>query len=129
MLTRRKRGKYSLSVRIKGNMAWSKYLSDFEHTVADLTADNGYDCVVCGHIHKPKKEQRETPQGNILYLNLGDWVENHTALEYSFKRWKLYHKETDKLGPFFLDPASKQLDINVIISSINSKSLGQKKEV
>jgi len=129
MLKRKKRDNYFLSGRIKGNKTWSKYISDFEHTVTDLAADNGYDCVVCGHINEPKKEYRETPQGNILYLNSGDWVKNRTALEYSFKRWKLYHNKTDKLGPFFVDPALKQLDINAIISSMNSKPLVPIKEV
>ncbi|MFT5736778.1 MAG: UDP-2,3-diacylglucosamine pyrophosphatase LpxH [Maribacter sp.] len=97
----RKREKYSLSWKIKANKAQSKYKLDFEHTVTGLAANNGYDCVVSGHIHEPKKEQRETSQGNILYLNSGDWVENRTALEYSFKRWKLYQNEKDKLNSFF----------------------------
>jgi UDP-2,3-diacylglucosamine pyrophosphatase LpxH len=86
ILKKRKLEKYSLLDKIKDNKAQSKYISDFEHTVTDLAADSGYDCLFCGHIHEPKKEQRETSQGTILYLNSEDWVENRTALEYSYKR-------------------------------------------
>jgi UDP-2,3-diacylglucosamine pyrophosphatase LpxH len=128
-LKMRKQEKYSLSGKIKGSKARSKYSSDFERTVTDLAADNGYDCVVCGHIHEPKKEQRETSQDTILYLNSGDWVENRTALEYSFKRWKLYQNEKDKLRPFFEETTLNQMDINELVASINSKKLVPLKEV
>lgn len=33
---------------------------------------------------------KENKNGSTTYLNLGDWVENLTALKYNKKRWKLY---------------------------------------
>ncbi|MFT6797661.1 MAG: phage regulator Rha-like protein, partial [Maribacter sp.] len=61
--------------------------------------------------------------------NSGDWVENRTALEYSFKRWKLYQNEKDKLRPFFEETTLNQMDINELVASINSKKLVPLKEV
>jgi hypothetical protein len=39
----------------------------------------------------------KTDKGEALYLNSGDWVENLTALEYSEKKWSLYHYK-DEFG-------------------------------
>jgi len=118
-LTRMGREKYSLSKRIKNSVKGAiKYVNDFEKTAADLAIENGYDYVVCGHIHQPKKEQYENKNGVCTYLNSGDWVENLTALEYSFKRWKVYHYNNDKLSPFYADEELKELDINELIASI-----------
>jgi len=35
------------------------------------------------------------PQGSIVYLNSGDWVENLSALEYTNGQWSIY-KFSDK---------------------------------
>ena len=114
--------KYSLSKRIKNSVKGAvKYINDFEKTAADLAIENGYDYVICGHIHQPKKELYENKSGQCIYLNSGDWVENLTALEYSFKRWKIYNYNNDKLSPFFADEDIKELDINDLIASITSK--------
>ncbi|SDF02340.1 UDP-2,3-diacylglucosamine diphosphatase [Cellulophaga baltica] len=118
-LTRMGREKYSLSKRIKNSVKGAiKYVNDFEKTAADLAIENGYDYVVCGHIHQPKKELYENKNGACTYLNSGDWVENLTALEYSFKRWKVYHYNNDKLSSFYADEELKELDINELIASI-----------
>jgi len=94
--------KYSLSSKIKQSVKSAvKYIQDFEETAADLAIENGYDYVVCGHIHQTKKEIIETPKGRTTYLNSGDWVESLTALEFHFNRWKVYHYQNDKLVPFF----------------------------
>jgi UDP-2,3-diacylglucosamine pyrophosphatase LpxH len=114
--------KYSLSKRIKNSVKGAvKYINDFEKTAADLAIENGYDYVICGHIHQPKKEVYENKYGQCTYLNSGDWVENLTALEYSFKRWKVYHYNNDKLSPFYVDEDLKELDINQLIASITFK--------
>jgi len=116
------REKYSLSKRIKSSVKGAiKYISDFETTAADLAIENGYDYVICGHIHQPKKEIRENRNGRTTYLNSGDWVENLTALEYSFKRWKIYHYNQDKLSPFFVDEDIKEMDMYELIASITDK--------
>ena len=79
--------------------------------------------MVCGHIHQPKKEIYENKYGRCTYLNSGDWVENLTALEYSFKRWKIYHYNHDRLSPFFMDEDLKEMDMNDLIASITDKEV------
>ncbi|WP_437395361.1 UDP-2,3-diacylglucosamine diphosphatase [Flagellimonas lutimaris] len=116
------REKYSLSKRIKNSVKGAvKYINDFEKTAAELAIENDYDYVVCGHIHQPKKEIYENKYGSCTYLNSGDWVENLTALEYSFKRWKIYHYNHDRLSPFFMDEDLKEMDMNDLIASITDK--------
>ena len=121
------REKYSLSKRIKEGVKKAvRYIQDFEKTAADLAIKNGYQYVICGHIHQPKKMVYENKNGQCLYLNSGDWVENLTALEYSFKRWKIYRYSHDKLSPFFADEGIKDIDINELIFHITSKKEKEK---
>ena len=104
--------KYSLSSKIKQSVKSAvKHIQDFEETAADLAIENGYDFVVCGHIHQTKKEIIETPKGRTTYLNSGDWVESLTALEFHFNRWKVYHYQNDKLVPFFSSEPEDDIDI------------------
>ena len=113
------REKYSLSKKIKNKVKGAiKFVSDFENTIADLAIINGYDYVVCGHIHQPKMLIKETKLGKTMYLNSGDWVENFTALEYQFKRWKIYNYNPDKLRPFFADEDIKEMQLQDLIAAI-----------
>jgi UDP-2,3-diacylglucosamine pyrophosphatase LpxH len=105
--------KYSLSSKIKQSVKSAvKYIQNFEETAASLAIENGYDYVVCGHIHQTKKEIIDTPKGRTTYLNSGDWVESLTALEFNFNRWKVYHYQKDKLVPFF--SSEQEVDIDII---------------
>ncbi|WP_431121254.1 UDP-2,3-diacylglucosamine diphosphatase [Flagellimonas flava] len=118
------REKYSLSKRIKNGVKSAvKYINNFERTAADLAIENHYDYVICGHIHQPKKERYENKYGSCVYLNSGDWVENLTALEYSFKRWRIYHYNHDRLSPFFVDEDLKDMDMNELIASITDQNV------
>jgi len=130
VLTRFGREKYSLSKRIKNSVKGAvKYINNFENTATDLAIDQGYDYVICGHIHQPKKEIRLNDKGQCTYLNSGDWVEHLTALEYSFKRWKIYYYSEDKLPAFYADEDLKGLEMNDLIASIvESKVITEKKE-
>jgi UDP-2,3-diacylglucosamine pyrophosphatase LpxH len=111
--------RYSLSKKIKDSVKSAiKYISDFENTATDLAIENGYDYVVCGHIHQPKMLIKENKNGQTTYLNSGDWIENFTALEYQFKRWKIYHYNNDKLAPFFADSDLKDMDFKDLIAAI-----------
>ncbi|NHF60041.1 UDP-2,3-diacylglucosamine diphosphatase [Flavobacteriaceae bacterium TP-CH-4] len=117
------REKYSLSKKIKNGFKGAlRYVSDFEKTAVELAIENGYDYVVCGHIHHPKKELMITKKGRCTYLNSGDWVENLTALEYSFKRWKIYRYNHDKLSPFFADEEIKHMDMHELVASLTDKN-------
>lgn len=119
------REKYSLSKRIKNSVKGAvKYIQNFERVASELAIDNEYDYVICGHIHQPKKEVFQNSKGKTTYLNSGDWVENLTALEYSFKRWKLYQYSEDKLSPFFVDEDLKEMNIEELIASITKKEEG-----
>ncbi len=93
-------------------------ISLFEKNVAKMAIEHHYDHVVCGHSHSPKKEVMETKKGECLYLNSGDWVKHMTALEYSFKRWKIYRYENDKLATFYMDEELKAMDMNELIANL-----------
>jgi UDP-2,3-diacylglucosamine pyrophosphatase LpxH len=85
------RGKISLSKNIKNSVKSAvKFVNDFEKTAADIAISNGYDYVLCGHIHHPEMKTITTNEGQVEYLNSGDWIENLTALEYNNKKWSLY---------------------------------------
>lgn len=117
-----KRGKerYSLSKKVKNGVKGAvKYINDFEKVISELAIENGYDYVVCGHIHQPKMEYFENKNGKTMYLNSGDWVENFTALEYQFKRWKVYNFNKDKLAPFVvIDKDDEDLEVKDLIAAI-----------
>lgn len=118
-LERMGKEKYSLSKKIKNSVKSAvKYVSDFENVVSDLAIENGYDFVICGHIHQPKMLMKENKHGKTTYLNSGDWVENFTALEYQFKRWKIYNYNNDKLLPFYADEDIKEMEIKDLIAAI-----------
>jgi len=126
-LERLGREKYSLSKRIKNSVKSAiKYINDFEQTAAELAIENGFDYVICGHIHQPKMEIIENKHGKTMYLNSGDWVENFTALEYQFKRWKIYNYNHDKLSPFHADEDIKTMSTKDLIAAITIIDQGQK---
>ncbi|RZF58786.1 UDP-2,3-diacylglucosamine diphosphatase [Sphingobacterium corticibacterium] len=90
--------KYSLSKRIKNSVKKAiKFISDFEETASHLAIENGYDYVICGHIHQPQIRQIETKKGTCTYMNSGDWIENLTALEYHQGSWSLFSYENHKI--------------------------------
>ncbi len=91
--------KISLSKRIKDSVKKAvQFIDNFELTAAGIAIDNGYDYVVCGHIHKPAMKVISTEKGSVTYLNSGDWVENLTALECHEGKWKIYHYREDKVA-------------------------------
>ncbi len=99
------RGRISLSKKVKNSVKSAvKFINHFEQMVTDLAAENDYAYVVCGHIHHPAKEIYQTDNGDVMYLNSGDWIENLTALEYHEGEWSVYsyqeevfeHEEEEK---------------------------------
>ena len=84
-------GKISLSKKIKDSVKSAiKFIDDFETTATDLGIENGYDYVICGHIHRPVIKKVTNKEGSIMYLNSGDWIENLTTLEYANDKWTLF---------------------------------------
>jgi UDP-2,3-diacylglucosamine pyrophosphatase LpxH len=96
ILERFGRDKISLSKKIKDSVKKAvQFVDNFEITAAEIAIDNGYDYVICGHIHKPTIKTIETAKGKVTYLNSGDWVENLTSLEYHEGKWRIYHFRED----------------------------------
>lgn len=52
------------------------FISNYELVLSDQARGQGFDGVICGHIHKAEIQE----MGEILYMNSGDWVESCTAL-------------------------------------------------
>jgi UDP-2,3-diacylglucosamine pyrophosphatase LpxH len=93
-----KKGKLSLAQKIKSSVKSAvSFVNDFEQTASDIGISNKFDFVVCGHIHHPEIRTIKNNDGEITYLNSGDWVENLSALEYSAGEWCIYKfNESDK---------------------------------
>ncbi len=110
------RGKISLSKKIKNGVKSAvKFINNFENIAASIGIENGYDYVICGHIHQAEKRVIENNSGYITYLNSGDWVENLTALEYNKGEWKI----------FKYDPSLFSLELAFNNQSFTSKELFQ----
>ncbi|WP_299455910.1 UDP-2,3-diacylglucosamine diphosphatase [uncultured Microscilla sp.] len=100
VLAKMGREKMSLSKRIKNSVKSAiKYIQDFEQVASDLAIENNFDYLICGHIHQPqiKVMQNTQKQGEVLYLNSGDWIENLTSLEYNNGAWKLYQYDETQI--------------------------------
>jgi UDP-2,3-diacylglucosamine pyrophosphatase LpxH len=70
-------GYWSLSAWVKRRVKRAvNYVSSFEASVSHHCRQQGYDGVVCGHIHHAEI----TSYDDVSYLNCGDWVESCTAL-------------------------------------------------
>lgn len=90
------KGKISLSKKVKDSVKGVvKYVNNFEETAAEIAIENGYQYVVCGHIHQPQMREITNKKGTTTYLNSGDWVENSTALEFNNGEWKIYKHQQD----------------------------------
>jgi UDP-2,3-diacylglucosamine pyrophosphatase LpxH len=83
--------KMSLSKKIKNGVKKAvSWIQDFEQTAAELAIEKKYDYVICGHIHQPQKRTIQSKNGEVIYLNSGDWIENLTALELEAGEWNIY---------------------------------------
>lgn len=110
-LVRIGREKYSLSKKIKNSVKKAvKYITDFEETAAELAIDQGYEYVICGHIHQPQFREVINARGKTTYLNSGDWVENLTALEYSEGKWEVVQYQS---GLEDVDEESELMEVDL----------------
>lgn len=68
---------WSLSAFLKYRVKQAvSFIGTFEAALAAEAEREGYDGVICGHIHHASDRQI----GRLHYLNCGDWVESCTAL-------------------------------------------------
>jgi UDP-2,3-diacylglucosamine pyrophosphatase LpxH len=86
----------SLSRKVKDGVKEAvKFINRFEETAAEIAINKGYEYVICGHIHKAEMRKVSTKNGQVMYLNSGDWVESLTSLEYDEGKWSLYRYNED----------------------------------
>lgn len=124
------RGKISLSKKVKDSVKGAvKFINDFEKTAADIAISNGYDYVICGHIHQPEMRKITTDQGEVMYLNSGDWIENLTALEFNAGQWKIYRYADDLFAQSIKIPKrlKNNLDNDVLFKDLVNEFLAPKK--
>lgn len=97
ILTKLGNEKISFSKRIKNSVKSAvSYIGKFEETAADIAISKGYSHVVCGHIHQPVMRKIKNQQGEVTYMNSGDWVESLSSLEYHKGEWTIYHYRDDE---------------------------------
>lgn len=124
------REKISLSKKVKDSVKQAvKFINDFEKTAADIAISNGYDYVVCGHIHHPEIKKVTNEKGEVIYLNSGDWIENLTALEYHEGAWRIYRYHDDSIARSIKIPkgVKNKLDNNEIFKDLVTEFLTIKK--
>jgi hypothetical protein len=127
------KSRISFSGRIKASVKKAvSFINSFEETVSSIAVDQGFDTVICGHIHQPADKVFSFGGKQVRYLNSGDWIENLTALEYNKGSWSLYqhpsedetHQDEDPIPDkselFFL--LQKELKESVVFSRKESFS-------
>ncbi len=108
-----KKGKLSFSKKIKNSVKSAvKFINDFEQTAADIGISNNYDYVICGHIHQPEMRTITNQNGQITYLNSGDWIENLTALEYTNGEWLIYKYDAENFKNIPEEKEEQEPDLN-----------------
>lgn len=106
------KGKISLSKKIKDSVKSAvKFINNFEKTATDIAIQNKFDYVVCGHIHQPVIKKIISNNGEVIYLNSGDWIENLTALEYNNKVWSLYKYDEAHYQKTDIKEAIEEVDL------------------
>jgi UDP-2,3-diacylglucosamine pyrophosphatase LpxH len=96
-------GYWSLSAWLKYRVKRAvNFISEFEVAIARQCRLDGYDGVICGHIHHAEISDLE----GVRYMNCGDWVESCTALvenergEFSIVHWPEEIPQTSAVIPF-----------------------------
>ena len=99
----------SLMERVKLALpASARYIARFEQSAVRYAAEQGYDGVICGHIHRPRLCRIE----GTLYANTGDWVESCSALvedlrgELQLYRWPCAGSGSECAQPALLADAA-----------------------
>lgn len=84
---------WSLSKYLKQNTKQAlNFIHRYEDHLADYCKENGYDGVICGHIHHAEIKDIN----GIKYMNDGDWVESGTALvEHYDGKWEIINYAED----------------------------------
>ena len=115
------REKISFSKKVKNSVKKAvSYINRFEETAAILAIEKNYDYVICGHIHQPVQKSIVTKDGQVTYLNSGDWVENLTALEYYNHDWHIYQYKEEEFKDNGYNKKEKKVGrLNVVKDDID----------
>lgn len=86
---------FSLAASVREHLASARrYVAEFELAAIRHARAQGFDGIICGHIHHPAKREIE----GFAYLNCGDWVDSCTALvEHLDGRFELIHQRQGAL--------------------------------
>jgi UDP-2,3-diacylglucosamine pyrophosphatase LpxH len=114
--------KMSFSKKVKNSVKKAvSWIGNFEQTAAELAIEQGYDYVICGHIHQPQKRMVTNEHGSVMYLNSGDWIENLTSLEYVNGEWNIHQynekEEAAKVVPISSNE-NKLPELNVLTKDV-----------
>jgi UDP-2,3-diacylglucosamine pyrophosphatase LpxH len=114
--------KMSFSKKVKNSVKKAvSWIGNFEQTAAELAIEQGYDYVICGHIHQPQKRMVTNEHGSVMYLNSGDWIENLTSLEYVNGEWDIHQynekEQAAKVVPI-LSAENKLPELNVLTKDV-----------
>lgn len=87
----------SLSKWAKGQLkSAQQYIEQFEQVLAQQAKREGYDGVICGHIHRARLREID----GVHYVNTGDWVESNTAVvEHKSGELELLDWSLDRANP------------------------------
>ena len=66
-----------------------KVLTNFEKAIGRAALSKNVDLVICGHTHIPVDKTISSENGQIRYINCGDWVEHFSAAECLDGNWSL----------------------------------------
>ncbi len=114
--------RYSFSKAIKNGVKRAvSYINSFESTASELAIEQGYQYVICGHIHQPQIRKVESEKGFCWYLNSGDWIENLSALEFDGKRWTLYQYQKELLPLEEEEASLEELNVEKLIAKVTQK--------
>ena len=121
--------KVSLSKKVKNSVKKAvKFIADFEEKAIELAIYNGYDYVICGHIHQPEDRIASNEKGKVRYLNSGDWIENLSWLEYNYGEWALNYFDESKFQKAEIESKDISVDMEefihptVFASFLNNKN-------
>jgi len=112
LLQRLGRPRRRISQAVKGKVKRIvQFVSQFEDRLREHAHLKGCQAVICGHIHMPEVSRRD----GLLYVNLGDWVENGTALiEYHDGRLELLDTDRSRSLAQVNPLATGPLDTNAV---------------
>jgi len=97
----------------------SRLLQAFEKMAVHMALEEEFDYIICGHVHRPEMRVIQTEEGQVTYLNAGDWLQHRTALEYNWGKWTIYEfDESDYQTP---EGALEPEEVEKVLKEVSAK--------